>query len=138
MMRVMLTIEDSTFDMFVKRAEELQARGALPVKIEDLMSEILAKFAHINPGDRPMVIGPAIRGKLEEILCGGHLMNEADLLAKVSRLARIDFGPIRLDFTPGQLEELKHFADRQGKSVEYIIKDTVRTIQEQLFWRVGV
>lgn len=137
MMRVFITIEDSTYDQFIHRAEELQARGTLPVKVEDLMSETLAKFAHINPGDRPLVIGPAVRAKLEDALSGGSLLSDTDLLAKVSRLARIDFGNIHLDFTPGQLEELKHFADRQGKSVEEICRSTIRKMEEQFFWRLS-
>lgn len=70
---------------------------------------------------------------LEDILGGGSVLNGADLLKKVERLAGISFGHVRLAFTPGQLEDLKRKADRQGKTVEQLVDQMAPRIHEQFF-----
>lgn len=70
---------------------------------------------------------------LEDILGGGSITNGADLLQKVQRLAGISFGHVRLGFTPGQLEDLKWKAERQGKTVEQLVEQMAPRIHEQFF-----
>jgi hypothetical protein len=71
--------------------------------------------------------------QLEDLLGGGSILNGDDLLKKVQRLAGITYGHIRLQFSPGQLEDLKRKADRQGKTVEQLVEQMAPRIHEQFF-----
>ena len=70
---------------------------------------------------------------LETILGGGSILNAADLLKKVQRLAGISFLHLRLPFTPNQLELLTEKAARNSLTVEELVNRTAPRIYEQFF-----
>lgn len=60
-----------------------------------------------------------------------------DLVDRVNVLAGITFHRIDLDFSPGQLAELKHQADRRGIPVEQHLKAIVQTFRADIFNRAS-
>lgn len=71
--------------------------------------------------------------QLEIILGGGSVLNQADLLQKIERLAGVSFLHCRLPFTPNQLEQLADKAARQGLTVQQLVDRTAPRIYEQFF-----
>lgn len=92
-----------------------------------------AAASSLPASGRFFVVTGADLGVLEEILGGGSITSSADLRAKVERLAGISFQHIRLQFTPGQLEEMQRRAERQGRTVEALVEMMVPRIHEQFF-----
>lgn len=71
--------------------------------------------------------------RLEDRLGPGTTASGEKLLAAVERLARIGVGEIELPFTPGQLEEMKHRADRRGRTLKDEFKLIVSRLADELF-----
>lgn len=92
---------------------------------------------HLPASGRFLVVHGDQLDQLERILGGGSLLNQADLLKKVQRLAGISFLHIRLPFTPNQLEALKEKASRNSLTVEQLVERTAPRIYEQFFDLVG-
>lgn len=65
----------------------------------------------------------------------GSTRTSADLLRALDRLASLRIGEVRIDFTPGQLEELVHRADKRGITLAQEIARVVDRIKEELFYR---
>jgi hypothetical protein len=127
-MKVTLTLDDEIAEYYQKEA--VSRRVAVGVVI----NERLALARPLNPRHRSIVVGdPDIIHRLERALGGGHLLGERDLLSKVERLARIDFGPHTFQITPGQFEELKFRAGKTGRSVEQLVADMYTKMSEDFF-----
>lgn len=75
--------------------------------------------------------------RLDERLGLGSTQNAIRLIAAIDRLASIRIGDIRIPFTPGQLAELHHRAEKRGRTVEQEMKAVVARIEEELFYRGG-
>jgi hypothetical protein len=84
---------------------------------------------------REQHLSGAICDQLDAILGIGATQTPEKLLAAVDRLARIEIGEIKIDFTPGQLEEISRRAKKRGWTVAQGIKSVVDRIREDLFWR---
>ena len=80
---------------------------------------------------------PAECDRLEEITGFATTRSAPDLLAAVERLAAIKIGDIRLPFTPGQLHELQHRAQKRGRTVEQEMRAVVSRIEDELFYKGG-
>lgn len=128
-MRVTLT--DAVCDAY----EGYAAKQGRP--LDAVIEAQLARFKTLEPGKRAVVIGPEEIEALTVALGGLPVKSGADLVAKVTELAAVSFHHIRLDFSPGHLAELAHRAERQGKSAETIIRETVDRMGEQFFWQMG-
>jgi hypothetical protein len=126
-----LRIPDDTYAPYEAFAEGTQQSPS------ELITRQLDRFAKIHPLKRAVVIGAADIERLEAAVGGGSLKSGKDLADKVDRLASIRFHGIRLDFTPGQLEELAHMAERQGVSVEALATRIIREMESQFFWHTG-
>lgn len=137
-MIVRLQIPDDVFETYEKMATATHEASGRTVQATDLMVAQLDRFRGIPATDRVVVIDSRTRAALEAILHGGSLRDSADLLAKVQRLGAIKIGEVRLDFSPGQLEELKHIANRNRRQVKDVVLETVRRIENQFFDRVGI
>lgn len=77
----------------------------------------------------------AVCVEMETITGLGSTRNPAELLKAVDRLARISIGGVKIEFTPGQLEEIKHRAGKRGLTVEKEIERIVDRIKDELFYR---
>jgi hypothetical protein len=72
---------------------------------------------------------------LENTLGIGATQSTERLLAAVERLATIKIGEIRIDFTPGQLEEIALRAKKRNQTVQQAMQAVIDRIREELFWR---
>lgn len=126
-----LTIPDEVFEAYEKQAEELQGAGR-SVSAQELMVAQLEKFAGIRSFDRIIVVDSATRCQLEKILTGGSSLNgSSDLLDRVQKLAILEIGEVKVDFTIPEWNQLKRYAGKTGKSLAEI----VRTVVSEIGWR---
>ena len=107
-MKVTITVPDEVHE---KYSSYLRPGDTL----ESHLAKVLLANHDRDPKDRTIVITSETRSQLEAILHGGHLRDEADLLAKVSRLSSIEIGHVRLNPSPAQMEELKRRAEKNGR-----------------------
>lgn len=129
---MMVQLSDDLFASYERLALE---SGAISPKA--VIEAQLARYADVDPRDRAILVRGEARDALEAILGGGHLTDAADLVAKVQRLADIQIGQIRVRFTPGQLEELKSRAERNGISVAEETRRIVRDMEAMFFDRLS-
>lgn len=59
------------------------------------------------------------------------------LCAAVERLAAIEVGEVKIEFTPGQLEEIAYRAKKRGRTVFDELSAVVARIKDELFHRGG-
>lgn len=57
------------------------------------------------------------------------------LLDAIERLASISIGTVRVEFTPGQLAEIKHRASKRGHTVEKELQIAVDRVKDEIFHR---
>jgi hypothetical protein len=127
-MKVTLTIDDELAEFYQKEATSRH------VAIGTIINERLAQAKPLDPRHRALVIGDTdVIQRLERALGGGHLLGERDLVCKVERLARIEFGPHTFQITPGQFEELKFRATKTGRSVEQLVDAMYTKMSEDFF-----
>lgn len=135
-MKTTIQLPDDVYDAYTSAAEGMAGLGH-PLSPEEIMVDRLTRFKDVSPSDRVVVVDPKVRNRLEQILGGGSLKDAEDLLQKVEGLADIQIGEIRVEFSPGELKQMKHWANRQGKAVDYIVKDIVTRIKLTIFDYVG-
>jgi len=126
-----VTIPDELADLYQRFAD---AHG---VPLDAVLADQLKRLAPFEPGKRLVALTPAQVESLEPRLGGGSLKDGADLVAKVLNLAGIRFHRKDFDFSPQQLEELAHRAERQGKSIEALCLEIFNAMQDQFFWTTG-
>lgn len=73
--------------------------------------------------------------QIEDLTGIGSTQTPEKLYQAVDRLARIAVGDVKIDFTPGQLEELKHRAGKRGLTVKQEIQRVIDRIKDELFYR---
>lgn len=59
----------------------------------------------------------------------------AALVGAIERLAQIHVGGVRVEFTPGQLEEIAHRAAKRGRTVQQELQAVVDRIKDEIFWK---
>jgi hypothetical protein len=74
---------------------------------------------------------------IEETTGIGTTRTGGELQKAVERLASMKIGDIRIPFTPGQLSELAHRAQKRGRTVEAEMKAAVARIEEEIFYNKG-
>ena len=84
-----------------------------------------------------LLLGVRDCNALDEVLGLGATQNADRLVAAVNRLASIKVGDIRIPFTPGQLAELQHRAQKRGRTLEAEMKAVVARIEDELFYKGG-
>jgi hypothetical protein len=85
--------------------------------------------------DATRLLSGQVCTRLEATLGIGATRTPEDLVAAVERLAKIEIGGIQIEFTPGQLEEIKHRAKKRGWTVAQSLQAVIDRIKEDLFWR---
>lgn len=123
-----VALSDTSMDRLHEIAK-LQERDLETAAAQHLANALIA----IPPTGRYAIISAPELQALEDILGGGSVLHGKDLLAKVQRLAGITYHHVRLQFTPGQLEDLQEKARRQGKTVEQLVEQMAPRIHEQFF-----
>lgn len=128
---IRLEIPDDLYTLLADRA----ARTGQPLELvaSHLLQFVAKETKAIPPGARILLVAGEILETLENILGGGSVLNQGDLLKKVSRLAGISFLHIRLPFTPNQLEQLEEKAKRNSLTVEQLVHRTAPRIYEYFF-----
>jgi hypothetical protein len=94
----------------------------------------LAERYQVVDGNERM-LSTAICTRLEETLGIGATRNVDSLVDAVERLARISVGEIHVDFTPGQLDEIKQRATKRGQTIQQALQAVVDRIREEIFWK---
>lgn len=128
-MKVEIQISDELFARY-----ELQSR-ARGISVKRELQERLEKFIDAPATDRVVLVRGHIRNEFEKLL-NCSLSDDVDLLARVNRLASLSIGEHRLEFTPGQLAELKIRADKNGREFLDELKIAVKSVQSLVFDRI--
>lgn len=127
-MRVELTMDDEVWDIY--RRESIDRR----MPPGELIRERLSRAIALDPRTRAMVLpGDRYMQQLEEKLGGGQIVHHEDLLRKVQNLASIKFGTHEFQITPGQYRELAFRAQKTGRSIDQLIAEIYRRMQDT-FW----
>lgn len=126
-----VTLADTTVDVY----EQYATKQGRPV--DQVIEAQLNRFKRLEPGTKAVVVNAEMLESLSVALGGLPIKDAADLCAKVEELAAVSFQHIRLDFSPKHLAQLADRAERQGKPVEQVIQDVVKTMAEQFFWHSG-
>lgn len=126
-MRATVVLDDDTAETYQNEAVE---RG---IDIEIVLAERLKMAQVMDPRSRYLLLIDNTLIRMEQAL--GHLpiLHAEDLIAKVTRLARIRFGDHSLELTAGQMEEIAWRAEKQGKTVEVQVKSAWDRFCEEFF-----
>lgn len=128
MVSLRLTVDEDTLQTLQSCAD------AIRQPLETLAAARLkASLQLLPPSGRVVVVHGDILQRLEEILGGGSILNQADLAKKVERLAGVSFLHCRLPFTPNQLEALAEKAARNSLTVQQLVERTAPRIYEHFF-----
>jgi hypothetical protein len=57
------------------------------------------------------------------------------LAAAIERLASITVGEVKIEFTPGQLDELAYRATKRGRPIAAEIQAVVDRVRDEIFWK---
>jgi hypothetical protein len=95
--------------------------------------ELAARYEAVDPGDR--TLPAAVCARIEQTTGVGSTRTPEDLARAIERLAHIEIGGIAIDFTPGQLDEIKYRASKRGRTVQQELQAVIDRIREDLFWR---
>lgn len=85
--------------------------------------------------ERELRLPPAIVQRLEQTIGIGTGKDPYSFVEAVERLAAISIGTIHVDFTPGQIDEIKHRAGKRGHTVEQELRAAVERVKDEIFHR---
>jgi hypothetical protein len=109
-----------------------------PLDDGDLAADLAAVVARHQPPPPPgLHLTPVEVDQIAQALGLGARPTGPSILAAIDRLAAIRIGDIRLPFTPGQLDELRHRAMKRGRTVEAEMRAVVARIEDELFYQGG-
>jgi hypothetical protein len=130
--RTLIDIPEEVYEAYASQATTLAAAGG-SASPQELMSAQLARFSAFPASNHVLVVDSENRGRLDLILQGGMLRDAEDLVQKVQRLADIQIGEIRVNWTPGQLQQIKSWASRNRIAPEEAVRRIVQQMGAQ-FW----
>jgi len=85
--------------------------------------------------DHELVLPPQVVARLEQTTGFGTGKDPFTLVEAIERLASISIGTVRVEFTPGQLEEIAYRAKKRGHTVEQELKTAVERVKDEIFHR---
>ena len=100
-------------------------------QVIDVVHDLDDKYAIIEEG---LLIPREVCTKLEKTTGVGTTQTLEKFSAAVDRLARIAIGSIRIEFTPGQVEEIKQRATKRGYTVKQELERIVDRIKDEIFY----
>lgn len=90
------------------------------------------RYEYVQSGE--LKIPVHLAKEIERSVGIGATRDAATLVKAIERVAAIEIGRVRIDFTPGQLEELKARAVKRGRTVQQELEAVVSRIKDELFW----
>ena len=105
-----------------------QAQGAITAARRMLTTPVLTPGLHLDLNDV---------ARLEAFLGVSVPLTPEGLLRAVERLTAVHLGDVRIPFTPGQLAELNHRAQKRGRTLEQEMRAVVARLQDELFYQGG-
>lgn len=109
----------------------LIARGQSQVIAAVSPAQLTASYDLVREGD--CTIPVEICQRIEQTTGIGSTRSGELLAAAVERLATIAIGDVRIAFTPGQLDEIKHRAIKRGHTVAQEIQAAVDRVASAIF-----
>jgi hypothetical protein len=109
-------------------------------KLRGLLVQVEALFKEVAPpasGGPTLLLDAHACRCLDDQLGLGATQTATTLVKAVDRLGAIRVGDIRIPFTPGQLTELQHRAQKRGRTVEAEMRAVVARIEDELFYKGG-
>lgn len=97
-----------------------------------LLYHLTAGMQH-RYGERTLVVSGPDLVALEGRLGGGQVATGANLVEKVEKLARIEFGGHEIRLNPAELEEIRFRAHKSGRSVAQVVEATWMKMREEFF-----
>lgn len=94
--------------------------------------QFAGRYAIVEEG---LLVPTKVCREIEETTGIGTTRNVTELLKAVDRLARVAIGDVKIPFTPGQLEEIKHRALKRGLSLQQEIQRIVDRIKDEIFYK---
>lgn len=100
--------------------------------LEAAIVERLKTFAGLHPQTRFLMLTGEPLAKLEDQF-GLALQEAGQLVSRVQRLAALEIGEHRIEFTVGQWEEMQHRAKKRGITVADEIRQIWAKLKEDFF-----
>lgn len=100
-------------------------------QVIDLVRKLDEKYEIIEEG---LVLPRETCVQIEKTTGIGTTQSVEKLVAAIDRLARVSIGSVRIEFTPGQLEEIKHRAEKRGITVKQELQRAVDRVKEEIFY----
>lgn len=119
-------------DEVALKYQQVADRARVP--LGTLLERQLVRFGSMPPGERVLVLAGEALEQIDRDLGIGATRDATALLTAIRGWAGITIGDIRLQFSPAQLAEIAHRADKQGKSPEDVVKEIVSSIESAFFW----
>jgi len=124
---MILQIDDAT----ALRYQTAAAKAGVP--LQRFLERHLAKLVDVPTGQRILILSGDTLEQVDQLLGLGSTASPAAFLQAVEGWAGITIGDIRLAFTPAQLGEIAHRAEKQGKTPEAIVADIVEQLNQNFF-----
>lgn len=109
------------------------AADAARQPLAKILERQLVKFAGVPVAGRVLVLTGEALDTTERILGLGSTVTSAAFVLALRGHAGITIGDIRIDFSPGQLAEIQHRAEMQGKTPQVIVEDIVAQMSVEFF-----
>lgn len=82
-----------------------------------------------------LILTHAERDRLETTTGLGTTRTGSEFCSAVERLASLKIGDVKVDFTPGQWEELKHRSVKRGQTLVQTVQAVVDRVRDEIFHR---
>lgn len=123
-----ISIPDDLYQRYADAAKRAKKPTAA------LVVQQLERFVDAPPTQRSIILTGEALQEADTLLGIGSTADAATLLAAIRRWAGITIGDIRLPFSPSQLQEIAHRAQKQGKTPEAICRDIIDQMAQDFFW----
>lgn len=111
------------------------AASTLTPGASDLVQTIIDNarqgYRPINPNE--LIVNGADRTVIDGVLGLGSTQSSGSLVAAVRRLVHVSIGGITVEFTPGQVDELKHRAQKRNMTPEQYLNNLVQRFTQDLW-----
>ena len=118
-------------DEVALRYQEAADRARVPVT--KILERQLLRFADIPAGSRAVTLHGDALQEVDQLLGIGSTLTAGTLLGAIKAWAGITIGDVRLQFSPAQLAEIAHRADKQGKTPTAVVADIVEQMNRNFF-----
>src|SRR5687767_1573616 len=121
-----LVLPESVYDAYDAQATRLRK------PVEQVLADQLTTFSAYPVDTRVLVLGPAEREGLEQLL-QTTFVDSPSLLRSIRKAVEISVQGVRLSLEPWQLAELKRRAERNERSIKEELEAAVKQIQSLVF-----